>query len=129
MARLGNYLWASARDSNAVLRIAGNSLRSDGRVNVTSFDLGGGPGGIAVRPEGKQVWVALANRFANTKYNPKEREVVGLLGTDETTTEHITAWSEPASAFPRELVFLPDDRAFAVGLFNAKRVEFFTTPP
>lgn len=85
---------------------------------MTSFDVGGGPVGIAVRPDGKQVWVALANRFANTEYNPKGREVVGLLGTDETTTEHITAWSEPAFAFPRELVFPPDDRMFAVGLFE-----------
>lgn len=125
----GDYLWVSARDSNAVLRIAASSLTARTRVNVTSFNVGGGPVGIAVRPDGKQVWIALANRFANTKYNPQGRELVGLLGTDETGTGHITAVSEPASAFPRELMFLPDGHTFAVGLFDAKRIEFFTTPP
>ncbi|HLI16743.1 MAG TPA: hypothetical protein VKV22_00550 [Rhodanobacteraceae bacterium] len=129
MAPDGNYLWVSARDSNAVLRIPASSLTAHGHVDVTSFNVGGGPVGIAVRPDGKQVWIAVANRFANTKYNPQGREVVGLLDTAGTSTDQITAVSEPASAFPRELIFLPDARTFAVGLFDAKRIEFFTTPP
>ncbi|MGH8279585.1 MAG: hypothetical protein ACRETQ_08500 [Gammaproteobacteria bacterium] len=125
----GDYLWVSARGSNSVLRIAASGLAGRGSMNVASFDVGGGPVGIAVRPDGKQVWIALANRFADTKYNPAGREVVGLLGTGGATTKNITAVSEPASAFPRELVFLRDGRTFAVGLFDAKRIEFFTTPP
>lgn len=124
----GRYLWVTARGDNAVLRVPASALTSKDRVNVTSFDVGGGPVGIAVRPDGKQVWVALSNRFHNTKYNPEGREVVGLLGADQPETGSIQAVSEPASAFPRELVFLPDGRTFAVGLFAAKRIEFFATP-
>lgn len=124
----GQYLWVTARGDNAVLRVPASALTSKDRVNVTSFDVGGGPVGIAVRPDGKQVWIALSNRFHNTKYNPQGREVVGLLGADQSQTGSIRAVSEPASAFPRELVFLPDGRTFAVGLFAAKRIEFFATP-
>lgn len=125
----GADVWVTARGSKTVLRIAADAFATKQQVRVASFDVGGGPVGIAVRPDGKQVWIALANRFGNTKYNPEGREIVGLLGIDTPGVDSVKAVSEPASAFPRELMFLPDGRTFAVGLFAAGRIEFFTTPP
>lgn len=125
----GEALWVTARDSREVLRIGVDAFAAHGGVKVSGFDVGGGPVGIAIRPDGKQAWIALADRFQNTKYNPQGREVVGLLGIDAPGPAAVNAVSEPASAFPRELVFLPDGRSFAVGLYAAQRIEFFTTPP
>lgn len=125
----GQFVWLTARDDGAVLRIASDSFGSRSTVNVTRMRVGASPVGLAVRPDGKQVWVALSNRFAGQKHDAASREVVGLLGTDDPAAASIKMVSEPAAGFPRELLFLPDGRTLAVGLFDAKRVDFFTTPP
>lgn len=124
----GKEVWVTARGSHTVLRIGADAFATHGTVKVSKFDVGGGPVGIAIRPDGTQAWIALANRFLSTKYNPQGREVVGLLGIDKPGAAAVTAVSEPASAFPRELEFLPGGKTFAVGLFAARRIEFFTTP-
>lgn len=124
----GSAVWVSARDSHAVLRIGTAAFTAHGTLQVSGFDVGGGPVGLAMRPDGKQVWVALANRFQRSRYNPEQRELVGLLGIGQPGAAAISAVSEPASAFPRELAFLPDGRTLVVGLYAANRLEFFTTP-
>ncbi|WHZ20862.1 MAG: hypothetical protein OJF55_003011 [Rhodanobacteraceae bacterium] len=124
----GAWLWVTARDSNALLRIPASSLTSKSDITVSSFDVGGSPVGVAVRPDGDQVWVALSNRFAKAGHDNKGRELVGLIGTNNPDAS-VNTVSEPAAGFPRELMFLPDGATLAVGLFQDNRIDFFTTPP
>lgn len=125
----GSWLWVTARGDGTVLRIASGSLGSRaGNIHVESFPVGTSPVGIALRPDGHQVWVTLSDRFASAKGDGNGRQLVGLIGTDDPRAGAVTTVTEPVSGFPRELSFLPDGRTLAVGLFKARRIEFFTTP-
>lgn len=74
--------------------------------------------------------VALSDRFAMKQGVGNGRQFAGPIGTDNAAASaSVQTVSEPVSGFPRELVFLPDGRTLAVGLFKDNRIEFFTTPP
>lgn len=126
----GAWAWVTARDGDAVLRIATAGIApTRGSARAVAIRVGTSPVGVAVRPDGNQVWVALSDRFARKRRNPRARDLVGLIGAAASDAASIELVSEPVSGFPRELVFLPDGRTLAVGLFDDDRIEFFTTPP
>jgi DNA-binding beta-propeller fold protein YncE len=126
----GAWLWVTARGDGTVLGIATTSLGTKSEnVDMASFHVGTSPIGVAVRSDGRQVWVALSDRFASGKDGGGGMELAGLIGTGDSHVASVKVVTEPVSGFPRELAFLPDGRTLAVGLFKAKRIEFFTTPP
>jgi DNA-binding beta-propeller fold protein YncE len=97
-------------------------LAGSKRLVSRTFAIGTSPVGVAVRPDGKQVWVALSNRFGKDKAG----ELVGLADvTDESSTKLLSA---PAAGFPREVAFLPDGKTVVATLFDANQIEVIPTP-
>ena len=126
----GAWLWVTARGDGAILGVAATSfgVKSE-TVDMTSFHVGISPVGVAVRPDGRQVWVALSDRFVSGKDDGSGMQLAGLIGTGDFHASSVKVVTEPVSGFPRELAFLPGGRTLVVGLFKARRIEFFTPPP
>lgn len=118
----GDTLWVTAREDDALLRIPANDLSVGSQVKTDRYHIGTEPVGVAVRPDDKEVWVALSARFRSGKGGGLE----GIAGIDG--NGKIEGMSAPASGFPRNLSFLPDGRTLVVTLFQSKAVEFMPTP-
>ncbi|GLQ89268.1 YncE family protein [Dyella flagellata] len=119
----GKDLWVTARGDNALLRFqVATWAEGTGQADVTSLPIGPSPVGVAVRQDGKQVWTALSNRFDKGA----KGQLAGL--SDLENTAQLRRMSTPAQGFPRELSFLPDGRTLVATLFDAKQVEFVSTP-
>lgn len=71
----GSTLWVTARGDDALLRIPGTDLRVGSNVRTDRYHIGTEPVGLAVRPDDKEVWVALSARFQSGKAG-------GLAGID-----------------------------------------------
>jgi DNA-binding beta-propeller fold protein YncE len=122
----GQTLWVTARGDDALLRIAASGLGAgNGQIETDSFHVGAEPVGVAIRPDDKQVWVALSARFESDKD-------AGLAAIDDAdgldgngTTKLMTV---SARGFPREACFMPDGRTLVVTLFRTRAIEFMATP-
>jgi DNA-binding beta-propeller fold protein YncE len=102
---------------------AADLLARSRRVGYAVFAIGTSPVGLAVRPDGKQVWVALSHRFGNKGLG----QLAGVAL--EASASSVKRMSAPAAGFPREIAFLHDGRTLVATLFAAQRVEFMPTPP
>jgi DNA-binding beta-propeller fold protein YncE len=80
-----------------------------------SIAVGRSPVGLAIRPDGTQLWVANSDRFASaagsltlvTPANPREARPAGSFNV---------------GAFPRDLRFMPDGRTLVIALFGEQAV-------
>jgi DNA-binding beta-propeller fold protein YncE len=82
------------------------------------FTVGSSPLGIAVRPDGQQVWVANSNRFA--------ADGKGFL-TMLRTADGKVGGTVPSGAFPRDLRFLPDGTTLVAAVFGSQAIQFIPT--
>lgn len=117
-----SQVWVTVQGDNALMRVAINAwLAGNGHASAETYHIGTSPVGIAVRPDGRQIWVALSNRF--------ERHGVGGLArlTQWEGHSQMTLLTLPAARFPRELTFLPDGRTLVATLFEAGQIEFVPT--
>lgn len=112
----GRSLWISERGDGHVLGLDPASLSPGApQGRVASIAVGPSPVGLAIRPDGAQLWVANSDRFASaagslaliTPANPAEARLSGTV---------------KAGAFPRDLRFLPDGRTMVAALFGEDAV-------
>jgi DNA-binding beta-propeller fold protein YncE len=82
------------------------------------FAVGSSPVGIAIRPDGQQVWVANSNRFAT--------DGKGFL-TMVRTADGGIGGTVPSGAFPRDLRFLPDGTTLVAAVFGSQAIQFVPT--
>ncbi len=119
----GSEAWISARGDNALLQIPTKSLQRESSPGKRiQIKVGAGPVGVAVRPDGSQVWTTLSDRFGGGD----PAGLVGLIGISDFKTMKTVEGKSPG--FPRELLFLPDGKTLVIGLFQASKIDFMTTP-
>lgn len=106
--------FVTARGDNAVLRFAADGKGAQG----VAIKVGDAPVGVAVRPDGAQVWVANSARFAG-----------GDGSLTRIDVETGATASTPSGPFPRELDFLPDGKTLVASQFNGQALQFVATGP
>jgi DNA-binding beta-propeller fold protein YncE len=111
-------VWVTARGEN---RLEGFTARKLGGASTAAPDIsvkvGAAPIGLAVRPDGKQIWVADSNRFGHN--GPGELTAVSPAGQVLRTV--------PSGVFPRDIRFLPDGKTLVVAEYDSRAVQFVPT--
>jgi DNA-binding beta-propeller fold protein YncE len=104
--------FVTARGENAVLRFPVDAKAT----RAAAIKVGDAPVGVAVRPDGAEVWVANSARFKGGD---------GSLTRIDARSGETT--STPSGEFPRELDFLPDGKTLVATQFNGLALQFVAT--
>jgi DNA-binding beta-propeller fold protein YncE len=110
--------WVTARGEDRLegftaRRLAGASTAAP----EISVKVGAAPVGIAVRPDGTQIWVADSNRFGHDR--PGALTAVSPSGQVLRTAA--------TGVFPRDIRFLPDGKTLVVAEYGSRAVQFVPT--
>jgi DNA-binding beta-propeller fold protein YncE len=111
-------VWVTARGEH---RLKGFSALGLSGASTAAPDIsvkvGQAPIGIAVRPDGTQVWVADSNRFGHNR--PGELTALSPSGKVLRTVA--------TGVFPRDINFLPDGKTLVVAQYESQAVQFVPT--
>lgn len=110
----GRTLWVSARGDGTVIGFD-PAMAASGRGQSVVVAVGPSPVGLAIRPDGAQLWVANSDRFSTASGSLALVTPASPAGARLATTLKV-------GAFPRDLRFLPDGRTLVVALFGAQAV-------
>jgi DNA-binding beta-propeller fold protein YncE len=104
--------FVTARGENLVIRFPAD----DKARRPPAIKVGDAPVGVAVRPDGAEIWVANSARFNGGDGS--------LTRFDSQTAETTTISSGP---FPRELDYLPDGKTLVATQFNGQALQYVAT--
>jgi DNA-binding beta-propeller fold protein YncE len=118
----GDRVYATARNSNALMVFDAGKLRSDATHALTGrVQVGTAPVGVAVIDSGRKLVVTNSNRFAGSS---SDRQMLTVIDASKVTDgERAILGSIPAGAFPREERVTGDGKALIVTNFASKQVE------
>lgn len=119
---VGDRVYVTARNSNALLAFDTNALRNDtAHALVGTVPVGTSPVGVAVVNEGKLVVVSNSNRFSNDR---KARQTLSVIDAAKVGNgESALVGSIPAGVFPREFGQSPDGRTLFVSNYVSNELE------
>lgn len=122
----GDYVYVTARNSNAVLAFSTAKLVSDpAHAQVGKVPVGSAPVPIAVTHDGKKVLVGNSNRFAAGE-NDKQNVTV-IDAAKVSSGEAAILGVIPAQGFPREFGHSPDGRTLFLANYTSNSLEIIDT--
>ncbi len=118
----GDRVYATARNSNALMVFDTDKLRSDsGHALIGRVPVGTAPVGIAVIDGGRKIVVANSNRFAGSPNDHQTLTVVDAALVAQ--GDRAIIGSIPAGAFPRSLRTTHDGNTLIVANFASNQIE------
>jgi DNA-binding beta-propeller fold protein YncE len=110
--------WVTARGEDRLEGFAARKLAgASAAAPEIAVKVGAAPIGIAVRPDGQQIWIADSNRFGHNR--PGLLTVVSPAGQVLRTAA--------TGLFPRDIRFLPDGKTLVVAQYGSRAVQFVPT--
>jgi hypothetical protein len=118
----GDRVYATARNSNALLVFDAAKLRSDAaHALIGRVPVGTAPVGVAVVDSGRTIIVTNSNRFAGSA---NDRQMLTVIDAAKIADgERAVVGSIPAGAFPREMRVTSDGTTLIVTNFASKQIE------
>lgn len=107
----GHALWVSQRGDGRIMGFDAGLLAQGAPGRALTIEIGNSPVGLALRPDGKQLWAANSDRFGKQGGSLALIEMIS-------PTEIKIGQSIKVGQFPRDLRFLPDGRTLVVALFG-----------
>jgi len=116
----GDFLYVTARASNAVLVYATAKMLSDpGHALVATVPTGTAPVGITLADGGKRLLVANSNRFGGSG----NQTVTVIDATRVSSGQAAVLGTLPAQSFPREFASSPGGKTIFLSNFNSNSLE------
>lgn len=121
----GQDIWVSVRGDGALWRLQASEWSGDNtHLHIQRYAVGPSPIGVAVRGDDAQVWTAVSDRFGK----PNQGLLAGVAYRPGQPDAEVRVMKTGHVAYPRELVFLHDQRTLAATLFEASAVAFVLSP-
>lgn len=118
----GDFLYVTARNSNAMLTFNAALLRTDAQhALVGTVPVGAAPVPVTVADKGRKVLVGNSNRFASRPGDHQDITVIDSARVGE--GKSAVVGKIPAQGFPRKFVMSADGRTIFLGNFTSDSLE------